>query len=295
MCILNPQPSWTLWDSLSKCYLIKKKESIFKDSDSAVEYVTCNTTYLLCSLYKDLWLNEQELYQDRRLHTNFEPCLFCAGQAKQFAQQRILVGGTVIKGKDVVRWFRRLYSDKKIVGPVGERPLHTCLLRAKQFLEKDEAMYTGMVEGAKRFIKLLPQFSTVDEINVGFGKDYCAAVGSYIYNEQNEAFKAGHEHLLPPEWDTQIATPPYWKTFLLWTSTHTELKPCTTLDQGLKAMVAAEANYDSKLSISNGIYEGEAAIFFMIASKNVDMVQWLLENGARLLNSPCFFPAVCKT
>ena len=33
--------------------------------------------------------------------------------------------------------------------------------------------------------------------------------------------------------------------------------------------MVAEANYDSKLSVSNGIYEGEAGIFFMIAAKNV--------------------------
>jgi hypothetical protein len=117
------------------------------------------------------------------------------------------------------------------------------------------------VEGTKRFIKLLSWFSSVDEINVEFGKDYRAAVGSFIYNEQNEAFKAGHERLSTPQWESQSSSPPYWKTLILWTSMHTELKPLTTLHHGLKPMLAAEANYVSKLSVSNGIYEGEAGIF----------------------------------
>lgn len=120
------------------------------------------------------------------------------------------------------------------------------------------------------------------EIDIGFGKDYCAAVGNYILNAQNATFSAGHSPLLPPPWDSQVRPPPYWNLLTLWTAKHTQFKPHGMAPgDTVRQRLVAEANYDSQLAVTTGLYEGEAVLFFMITAKDVPMVSWLLQNGAR--------------
>jgi hypothetical protein len=55
-------------------------------------------------------------------------------------------------GKDVKPFFAELYRTPggrvKLVGPVGERPVHVCMLRAGA-LDKEPEMRAGLIEGVK--------------------------------------------------------------------------------------------------------------------------------------------------
>jgi hypothetical protein len=67
--------------------------------------------------------------------------------------------------------IKKLYSDKKLVGPVGERPIHVCALAAAKYQDLDQDMTEGILDGIRLYI------DKEKKLYCPYGKDYCGAVG----------------------------------------------------------------------------------------------------------------------
>ncbi len=174
------------------------------------------------------------------------------------------VQGKMVEPKALFDWIRHLYfrGDSRgfVVGPVGERPLHVCFLRAYTLTTsgQDLKIREGMLRGIQSFI----ENQNPEEVRMPYGKDYCAAVGSVI--------RAG----LPSEIDTlwQGSLPPHYDYLKKWTkSTYYMSK----LEQH------REIEHDSRKLVSAGLYEGETVLYFAIMGMDVRIVEWLLARGLK--------------
>jgi hypothetical protein len=182
-------------------------------------------------------------------------------------------------------WFKLLYSgngydvnskqqnDLRIVGPVGERPLHVCALSTARFGHVDfegtgSYVSEGIVEGMMEYIKTLaPPGAGSDQIegNEGagcwgeaaaqYGKDYCAAVGSL--NVDWDSYRHG---------DKDGLLPPFWRQINEWKKAH-------LLQRGLGSTPQRFA----RTLVTTGIYEGETILFPLIAGKNEKALRQLLD------------------
>ncbi len=106
---------------------------------------------------------------------------------REAAGHGFYVHGKMVQFETLELWTQCIYAEDKesngdhrprIVGPVGEHPLHVWFLRANEFKSKsaeDQSIRQGILNGAKKYTE-----NDTRETTVPYGKDYCAAVGSRI-------------------------------------------------------------------------------------------------------------------
>jgi hypothetical protein len=187
---------------------------------------------------------------------------------------------------DLLSWIKEIYFEDgnvqsdKIVGPVGERPLHVCFLRANEFKlesEEDRDIRQGILEGAKRFITNNPL-----EVTVPHGKDYCAAVGSIVLkdmirNPDSTVGKPDSKKQQPSlAVSEKIKSCPYFKRISDWAK-----QIYRPPKKGKNKEFHRTTSVDSEKLVSTGLYEGETVLYFSIASRDLESTEWLLEHGCK--------------
>jgi hypothetical protein len=158
---------------------------------------------------------------------------------------------------DTTSWkclLRQLYSQlqpKLLFGPLGERPLHLCSLSASRF--EDITVRNGILAGMKDFIES-DDDRAWKEAYVKYGKDYCAMIGRLLWpqkEERNICDKLPH-----------LKEVPFFETLSSWKSQF--------------AKSGHEDKDDKRILVTVGLYEGENLLFPLIASGDLETVQWLL-------------------
>jgi hypothetical protein len=169
----------------------------------------------------------------------------------------------VVDSENLLEWIKEIYLHQgddaescRMVGPVGERPLHVCFLRANEFRDKNEEdIRKGILAGAKNFIGIKGSEATAP-----YGKDYCAAVGKRVLSPNVVPYLTG----------TPGSSPPFYNFLSTWANqTYCPAK-------GRIGQNYVEREYDSWKLATTGLYEGETVLFFSIASKDLESVEWLL-------------------
>ena len=111
-------------------------------------------------------------------------------------------------------------------------------------------VHDGILAGIKSFIEKNLDLG-LKEIKVGYGKDYCAAVGACVKEYEGTFLgEAGVGEL-----------PPYWDELNRWYVRHSVDRP-----------EAAELRELATV----GIYEGETVVFPVIAAGDLRTLRWLL-------------------
>jgi hypothetical protein len=187
-----------------------------------------------------------------------------------------------------MEWLREIYTPHpngngstanqgrslgiKMVGPVGERPLHVCALSAYRFNDtkfQDGRNYVqdGIIQGMREFVE--KQYSGWDDIWVPYGKDYCAAIGTYLSKNVDEK-KAWHSKKYPE--------PPFWSKLVKWYYVHTRRDKlgCTATSPNQSELMQP-ANSDLKTMVTTGVYEGETILLPMMAARDIRTVNWILQ------------------
>ncbi len=179
-------------------------------------------------------------------------------------------------GEEARSSFRKcmkvLYLDEAIVGPLGERPLHVCALMAARFRGEPEKcgiqIAEGIVEGMEQFLRF-EEGRWKHEVYSQYGKDYIAAVGSFIDNfaAKKTEFQDWENHLR--EGINSEALPktlPMIEDLMQWYNQRLDRRPKSNNKRyrHIRCMVV------------KGLYEGETLLFPFIASGNVEAVRWLL-------------------
>ena len=189
-------------------------------------------------------------------------------------------------------WFCAIYSDEsghiKVLGPIGERPLHVCAISVNRF---EDAQFEGagnyMKDGIIRGIKKILQRSEAAKnwMHSLYGKDYCAAVGHFMHERLEGAARSvgtgtwGETWSIDPEtvFHTSVENgnePPCWKELKQWYRRHTK--------QGKKASVARLSSRWTGLNwyksmVTTGMFEGESILLQLIAAGDCDTIYWLLD------------------
>jgi hypothetical protein len=197
------------------------------------------------------------------------------------------------------KWLKLLYSECdgriRVVGPLGERPMHVCARAIDRFQNfdfqgKGNYVATGIVEGILAFAKNIKSFVQTafeverpdlvtylqKEVVSQYGKDYCAIVGDYLLkfrdrrpeDAQNSKVSAS----LPD--DVRDMMPPYWAHISTWQNAH-------MMKRGL---MKPPARF-SRLLVSTGMFEGETILFPLIAGKHLEAIDELLAWQRDLLKS----------
>ena len=182
------------------------------------------------------------------------------------------------ESKGINRLLRELYfenpgkSDEpcRLVGPVGERPIHVCFLRAGHFPAID-GFKEGVLDGIREFAELAGADPLLkDEIDAPFGKDYCAAVISLVRRIQSglQAETGDPDrHESDADAGAWITSPPFWPALRAWAG-----RPRTRC--GVQCAGGVD---DAEILEACGLYEGETPLFMSIADKSPGMVRWLLD------------------
>ena len=182
-------------------------------------------------------------------------------------------------------WFITLYSapqavsqqkEFKVVGPLGERPLHVAALSKDRFgaidFEREGNYFAkGVQKGIKTFIQKFPEVVTWKDVTMPYGKDYCAAVGNFMNSKENmlnlnwKAFSRNGA-----SFKINVGDPPFWGDLKDWYHNH------------LKSSNTSEGY--SNMLVTRGLYEGETILYPSIAENDAGMVYWLLnqEGGTEL-------------
>ena len=190
------------------------------------------------------------------------------------------------ESKGINRLLRELYfenpgkSDEpcRLVGPVGERPIHVCFLRAGHFPAID-GFKEGVLDGIREFAELAGADPLLkDEIDAPFGKDYCAAVISLV---RSPRFLSGLQAETGADSGASMTSLPFWPALQAWAG-----RPRTRC--GVQCAGGVD---DAEILEACGLYEGETPLVMSIANRSPDMVRWLLGNqGARCrIRIPSFF------
>ena len=182
------------------------------------------------------------------------------------------------ESKGINRLLRELYfenpgkSDEpcRLVGPVGERPIHVCFLRAGHFPAID-GFKEGVLDGIREFAELAGADPLLKhEIDAPFGKDYCAAVISLVRRIQSglQAETGDPDrHESDADAGAWITSPPFWPALRAWAG-----RPRTRC--GVQCAGGVD---DAEILEACGLYEGETPLFMSIADKSPGMVRWLLD------------------
>ncbi len=182
-------------------------------------------------------------------------------------------------------WFINLYKKSAenvqkrftVVGPLGERPLHVCALMkcrfgAINFEQQGNYFAEGIDNGIKMYIQQ-HRHITMDvwrNVTKPYGKDYCAAVGEFIKDHQNELHKV--EELKGWGDVSKFRAPPFWDDLKDWYHKHLQQRKVFDISETY-----------SKMLVTRGLYEGETILFPFIAENDEHMVSWLLDKEEELL------------
>ena len=179
-------------------------------------------------------------------------------------------------------WYMEIYGKSKLVGPLGERPIHIFSLSANRFKDTNfgtlgSCMRVGIIKSIRSFVQEYPE-----EINAQYEKDYCAAVGSYI-NEMRTSSRdeprndsslwskiayGSNERYL---WTKSSNQPPFLGKIAAWVEEHNY--------KNSKCFMHCESSTsqrDSLILTTIGLYEGETALLPMIAVGDLKTVNWML-------------------
>ena len=176
-------------------------------------------------------------------------------------------------------WYMEIYGTSKLVGPLGERPIHIFSLSANRFKDTNfgtlgSCMRVGIIKSIRSFVQEYPE-----EINAQYEKDYCAAVGNYINNMRK--FASDERRNDSSLW-SKIAngsketyvwnkSSPFWDKIAAWVEEHNH--------QNSKCFMHCESSTsqsDSLKLTTLGLYEGETALLPMIAVGDLKTVNWML-------------------
>ena len=186
-------------------------------------------------------------------------------------------------------------SRIKVVGPVGERPLHVCALSIHRFGDiafggGEDCFKKGVMYG---MIKYIEQRSAEERLQAGlvtsriweevqtpYSKDYCAALGAFLVTNGIE--DPDSIRLLKSS-DPQIrkygkslfqaqGLPPYFVEVFRWSAMH--LKPTK--------FVNISSSFSKDL-VTVGLYEGETILYPLIAGNDEAIIQWLLGKERKAL------------
>eukprot|EP00291_Cryptomonas_curvata_P024454 CAMPEP_0172156042 /NCGR_PEP_ID=MMETSP1050-20130122/2967_1 /TAXON_ID=233186 /ORGANISM="Cryptomonas curvata, Strain CCAP979/52" /LENGTH=1139 /DNA_ID=CAMNT_0012825019 /DNA_START=308 /DNA_END=3727 /DNA_ORIENTATION=+ len=277
-------PSWTLISQIENLARKLKHEEIENFVEESIHS-------LLDQLYYDLKLCEETLFEPRVEGVSSDVVNIALAQNLVIPTQKLyghketglhlfFVHSRIVDPKHVLNWMKHIYGPPsspgengdtgrhprpKIVGPVGERPLHVCFLRANEFKSKsveDQSIRRGILSGAKKYIEK----DRWEEVTVPYGKDYCAAVGSIILLAKKNLQPCLVDRI--DSWNTLL--PPYYQFLVDWVK---ETYVCTTPPD--------EVSHDSEKLVSTGLYEGETVLYFSIASKDLETVRWLLDHNVK--------------
>jgi hypothetical protein len=280
-------------------------------TEAIASFVATHVLKLLDILYTDLANAEQFLSQHDLGHRRaLDPCrayFFSLYSAESD-------GGTSTNALDGFR----------LVGPLGERPLHICMFRADDWEEVDgedgygSGVKQGILDAVKAFIERgrFPQ-----EIVVPYGKDYCAAVGSLLRSRSRCQGPASWKEIpdsMLVTWSSGLGvtsagtgesrgqapgperfaagplmfSPPLWRDLVEWSRGPSAQDCCWNLINS----AAGPGRRDVEALVTCGLYEGESALLFMIAARNEEMVSWILDRKARCCSlSHCVGAAMPST
>jgi hypothetical protein len=228
---------------------------------------------------------------------------------RQGEQEVYIVQGAndgIVERGEILQWIKSIYLHgngnlQKVVGPVGERPIHVCFLFANMFGVNDnirkgilEAVKSFMISTTNRYDILKKNELKVsygeeycaEELKMRYGKDYCAALGTVICR-LNYSVQSKLKANLPPflhcieTWVKNYVKLPKFD------STHAKV----TIDNVKEEAKPTDddlSREDFETLVTAGLYEGETVLHFPITSKDLDTVKWLLEEGLRydVLNAP---------
>jgi hypothetical protein len=251
--------------------------------DKVASFVKAHVLLLLETLYADIGVEEQLLSED---DGEVDPCRAYFRALYAVPED----GSAASSAKTRVR----------LIGPLGERPLHICMFRADEWKGRDAVdglgagVSRGVLDAVTSFIE---HGRWPREIDTLYGKDYCAAVGSYL--RRRESNPAPHapapwEHGMPsggrPTRPTMFSrrgvawgggggqfTAPAWTPLLEW-SRGPAGQDCGWAWMG---WAGGARQGDLEALVTSGLYEGESALLFMIAARNEDMVAWILRRSTR--------------
>jgi hypothetical protein len=184
---------------------------------------------------------------------------------------------------------RELYSEidqkkTRLVGPVGERPIHVCAILAARYRIEVEnhgiSISEGIIQGMKMFLEDKEnQRFTAEE----FGKDYCAAVCNLL---RVKAVRF-------PDHDINLKLPlfnylKHWYSYRVST-------PIKVVQNGVSTGASTSNIQADKASepldhpgdyggeddhveaiVLRGLYEGETIIYPFVASNDERALRWLL-------------------
>jgi hypothetical protein len=154
----------------------------------------------------------------------------------------------------------QLYSQsptKLVFGPLGERPLHLCSLSASKF--EDPRVKKGILKGMKKFIREKRERGW-NEVLVTYGKDYCAMIGWLMWGTDEKKF--------------EFTKVPFSKVLSCWKCLYEKYAdPNHNTEKTRK---------DNEILVTHGLYEGENLLFPLIASGELETVQWLLNFEKKL-------------
>ena len=253
---------------------------------NVTNFVKNHVLLLLETLYCDLTKEEQTLSDNS---VDVDPCraFFRALYAVPAATTTLGVGRVLL------------------IGPLGERPLHICVFRADEWEEAGLTEGLGVKQGILEAVKaFIDHGGRHGELDVQYGKDYCAAVGSYLRRRGSAAHAVPWEERQPektswwPASSTKVDlhsqrvlfsrrrpgstgvgrfSAPAWSDLVEWSRGPAARDCCWRwMDP-----VLGPGRRDLDALVTCGLYEGESALLFMIASRNEDMVAWILHTGAR--------------
>ncbi len=258
------QPAWTLLSKIVKLagQLEPKKIELFVE-----ENVHC----LLRTLYEDLAQCESTLFSQNQVQqASADLVIFKrvpsdgitpVEKREEDGIDTFFVHGKIVDSNELRSCLPEIYHHHrdhtpKLVGPVGERPLHVCFLRANEFnSEQETSIRQGILNGAEKYIR-----ENGEEAAVPYGKDFCAAVGSMILAEMDLKKKQN------PALANHI---PHYKYLVNW------------VKQTYYRGQIDDVLYDSKKLVSAGLYEGETILYFSITSKDLETVKQLLKHGVK--------------
>jgi hypothetical protein len=274
---------------------------------------------LLIRLHSDLFDLETELSNsiaDNVKRTANSDLVFLSippTGTRQGNQEVYIVQGAndgIVERGEILQWIKSIYIHgnsnlQKVVGPVGERPIHVCFLFANMFGVNDnirkgilEAVKSFMISTANRYDILKQNELKVsygkeycaEELKMQYGKDYCAALGTVICRLN---------YSVQSNWKTNL--PPFLHCIETWVKSYVKLpkfdskhEKATTKD-GAKPTNEDLSREDFETLVTAGLYEGETVLHFPITSKDLDTVKWLLAEGLRsnVFNAPSA-PILCS-
>jgi hypothetical protein len=239
--------------------------------DEIEEFVHERIEFLLSKLYQDLKKCEELVFRGSKqadAHIVFGSCETMNTPHTATEPPLFFVQGKIVECRTIFDWIRCLYCGGEsrgfLVGPVGERPLHVCFLRAYALTAPgtDLQIRAGILKGVRSYVEK----HNPDEAHVPYRKDYCAAVGSFALRAESaserdtDALWQGSQH--PPHYN-YLKT---WARSTYYRSSRDEYR---------------EIEHDSRMLVSAGLYEGETVLFFAITGMDVGTVDWLLDLGLK--------------